>query len=392
MQLGEAQRRLLKNVTPLPVQDVAVTDALGRWLAEPLMARVSRPARDQSAMDGYALRAADGMASRRMIGESAAGRAFPESVGPNECVRISTGATMPDGADCVLIQEFAERSHDVVTPRQEIKLIAGKHVRTAGFDFRSGNVLLPPHQRIGPAQIGLAASSGHSTLPVRRRPTVGIIECGDELLPGPDGIAPSNGAMLSAMIDDALPCIGRRMGPVPDDIDRLIHAFEQAADCDVIVTSGGASVGDHDLLGPALRSWGAEIDFWKVAIRPGKPLLLARRDKITVIGLPGNPVSSFVTAYLFVLPFLRHLSGSAAPFPVRHVASTKRALEPGGDRTEFLRAIVSGKTIEVIDQRDSSALMALAMANALVERPAGCRANIPGDDVPFFRFENGGIA
>lgn len=392
--LAEAQARLLEDVTPLAVENVPAERAPGRYLAQPLLAARSQPAANLSAMDGYALRAGEA-GPWRVVGESAAGHPFAGTVSPCEAVRISTGALMPHGADAVLLQENAVRDGDTLSLNGEGDPDP-RHIRRAGFDFRKSDEVLPAGSRITPARLALALTAGHSTLPVHRLPTIAVIDSGDELSADPAVCAPhripaSNGAMLAAMsagvVGDIL-----RLGPVPDRLDALTGALERADAADVIVTSGGASVGDHDLVRPALEAWGADIAFWKVAMKPGKPLLVARRGRQYVLGLPGNPVSSYVAAFLFLLPLLRALAGSGAPLPRVAMLALKGDLPPGGARTEFLRAAWDGHGVSPAGEQDSSALVSLASANALIERAVGADAAKAGTPVPAYLLENGGIA
>jgi molybdopterin molybdotransferase len=392
--LAEAQARLLAMAAPLQIETLPTEQALGRHLAETLLARRTQPAADLSAMDGYALRESE-RGPWKIVGESAAGHPFSRFVGPDEAIRISTGALMPEGADAILLQENAARDGDTLSLNGEGEPTS-RHIRRAGFDFREGDLVLPAGTRIGPGQLTLAIAAGHAALPVHRLPRIAILDSGDELSTDPAGCAlhqipASNGPMIAAM------CAGLaseivRIGPVPDRMDALAGALERASNADVIVTSGGASVGDHDLIRPALNAWGTEIDFWKVAMKPGKPLLVARKGGQLVLGLPGNPVSSYVTAYMFLLPLLRALAGSATPLPAPVALPAGADLPAGGDRLEFIRAIVGGGTVSPLPQQDSSALRSLASANALIERPAHAPAAKAGTPVPAYLLENGGIA
>lgn len=381
--LEEAWARLLALVDPLPVEHVAAEQAHGRYLAEPLVATRTQPAADLSAMDGYAL-ASEGPWA--VVGESRCGAPFAAVLGPAEAARISTGAVVPEGADRVLIQENAKREGDQLSgPWPDL----GAHIRRQGIDFRQGDVLLPTGSRLGAPQIALALAAGADALAVPRTPRVAVLDCGDELV---DGSTPAtNGAMLAAMMA-GLPCEVRRIGPVPDDRTALAEALGQCEDCDLVVTSGGASVGDHDLVRPALEAWGAEIAFWRVAIRPGKPLLVARRGAALVLGLPGNPVSAYVTGFLFALPALRRMLGAGDPLPRGEPIRCTADLPPGGERGEFLRAIRRPDGVEPILRRDSSLLAQLARADALIWRPAHCSGAKAGTDVPVYRLENGAIA
>ncbi|HTN15802.1 MAG TPA: molybdopterin molybdotransferase MoeA [Sphingomonadaceae bacterium] len=392
--LNEAQARLLTSVSALPAEELPVEAALGRCLAAPLAARRTQPSADLSAMDGYALRLGES-GPWRVVGESAAGHPFPGTVGPGEAIRISTGALMPAGANAVLLQENTTRDGDRLSLNGEGEPRA-RHIRRAGFDFRTGDELMVPGTRIGPAQIALALSAGNATLPVHRLPHLAILDSGDELAVDPSECAPhqipaSNGAMLAAMAQGLAGDI-QRIGPVADDLGALAQALEAAGDSDVIVTSGGASVGDHDLIRPALEAWGAQIDFWRVAMKPGKPLLVARKGGTIVLGLPGNPVSSFVTGFFFLLPLLRALAGDRQPLPIPLPLPLGADLPAGGARMEFLRASLQGGTAVPVMEQDSSALRAMASAGLLIERPAGAPAAIRGTSAPAYLIGNGGVA
>ena len=393
--LAEAQARLLAQVEPLPAETVAAERAVGRYLAGPLLAARTQPAADLSAMDGYAVRADDVTGPWRVVGESAAGHPFAGGLRGGEAIRISTGALMPSGGSVVLLQENATRDGEALVLNGEGQPTA-RHIRRTGFDFRPGDAVLAAGSRIGPAQLALALAAGHAELAVRTLPSLAILDSGDELATDPAACAPhqlpaSNGAMLAAM---AAPFAGSilRLGPVPDRLEAMLAALDKAAETDVIVTSGGASVGDHDLVRPALERWGATIDFWRVAVRPGKPLLVARRGRQWVIGLPGNPVSSYVTAFLFLLPLLRALAGAAEPLPRGVVMRLGASVPPVGERTEFARARLEGDSLVPMTERDSSALAALARAEALIERAANASAADAGEFVRAYWLENGGIA
>lgn len=393
--LEEAQARLLALVAPLAPEECATHQALGRYLAEPLIACRTQPAADLSAMDGYALCGADFAGPWRVIGESAAGHPFTGSMSAGDAVRISTGALMPQDADRVLLQEDATRDEDLLSLSGDLPR-KGQHVRREGFDFRSGDRLLAEGVQITPAVAALALAAGRSRLAVRRRPSIAIIDSGDELSPDPAQCAPhqipaSNGAMLAAMAA-GVPCEITRIGPVRDTLPALTDALERARDADLIVTSGGASVGDHDLVRPALLAWGAELDFWKVAMKPGKPIMVARRGKQLILGLPGNPVSSYVTAFLFMLPLLRAMSGAASCLPRILSCTTSASLKPGGSRLELLRALWDGCEASPLQEQDSSGLSALACANALIIRPIDAPPAQPGERVEIYLLANGGVA
>jgi len=393
--LTEAQQRLLGQVQPLGAEEIAVAEAVGRYLAADLTARRTQPAADLSAMDGYAMRADDLTGAWRVVGRSAAGHPYPATLAMGEAVRISTGALVPAGAGAILLQEEAERDGDT------LRLAPGgepspRHIRRAGFDFREGDALIQSGTQIGPAQLALAISGGHSSVSVGRLPSVAVLDSGDELSADPSGCAPhqipaSNGAMLAAMAAPYASTV-RRIGPVADDLDALLAALAEAEDADVLVTSGGASVGDHDLIRPALERWGASIDFWRVAMKPGKPVMVARRGRQWVLGLPGNPVSSYVTAFLFLLPLLRALAGSGEPLPLPVSGRLDGNLPATGERQEFVRAWFNGQTIRPVNEQDSSALGALSAANVLIDRPARAEATISGAVVSCFHLGCMGIA
>jgi molybdopterin molybdotransferase len=393
--LDEAQRRLLALAEPLPAERVPVEQSVGRYTAEALTAARTQPAADLSAMDGYAMPGGDLAGPWRVVGESAAGRPFAGTLEAGEAVRISTGALMPAGSAAVLLQENAARDGDRLALNGEGDPSA-RHVRRAGFDFRSGDTLLPKGTRIGPAQLALAIMAGHAEIAAHALPSLAVIDSGDELATDPaacaDYLLPaSNGAMLAAMAAPHASSV-RRLGPVPDRLEALLAAFGDASGSDVIVTSGGASVGDHDLVRPALEAWGAQIDFWRAAMKPGKPILVARRGRQWILGLPGNPVSSYVTAFLFLLPLLRRLGGAAHSLPCAMRLLLGADMPAVGDRLEFVRARQAGGIVAPVSEQDSSALGSLAASNALIRREIGAPAARRNDPVDVYLLENGGIA
>lgn len=386
LELEEAQARLLALAKPTPVTDTPVEQALGRYLGRDLHAARTQPPADLSAMDGYAVA---GLGTWRIMGESRAGSPFNELLCAGQCARISTGAHMPRGADRVLIQEDAELLQpDLVSAREHPS--RGQHVRRRGFDFAEGDVVLEAGSRIGPPQLALALSAGHASLPVHLPPKVAIIDSGDELVADPrncpdDRIPASNGAMISAMLSET-GCEVVRIGPVADSMVDLGRALAKADNADIVITSGGASVGDHDLIRPALEAWGAQLDFWKVAMKPGKPILVATRGDQIIVGLPGNPVSSFVTSFLFALPLVRAAMGGNAPLPVAVEMNSAVDLPPVGSRREFLRGRHDGRTVTLVGSQDSSALRALAVSNCLIDRPANAPAAETGTPVRVFPY------
>ena len=393
--LEEAQTRLCDLASPMPSETVDASAAVGRFLATDIVARRTQPSADLSAMDGYAVREDDLAGPWHIVGESAAGHPFEGAIAVGEAARISTGAMMPHGAGAVLLQENATREGDHLRLNGEGDPTP-RHIRRAGFDFATEDILLRKGAAVGPAQLALAISGGHSRLPVHVLPSLAVLDSGDELSADPADCAPhqipaSNGPVIAAL---ARPFVSQvhRIGPVRDSMSDMLDGLERASVADVIVTSGGASVGDHDLVRPALEEWGAEIDFWRVAIKPGKPLMVARRGKRIILGLPGNPVSSFVTAFLFLLPLLRKLAGAGQVLPRAVSLRCGTPLPSGGKRTEFLRGRLADESVVVIEEQDSSALRALAAADVLIRRDIDARPTQAGDSVPAYRIQNGGIA
>lgn len=393
--LDEAQRRLLDQVEPLPVEKVRVDAARGRYTAVKVLAARTQPSADLSAMDGYAMVADDLDGPWQVVGESAAGRPFGGTIGLGQAVRISTGAMMPARAGAVLLQENATRDGTRLSLNGEGSP-SPRHVRRAGFDFRAGDQLLAAGFRIGPAQLALAIAGGNAGLAVHALPTVAVLDSGDELAADPTicadhQIPASNGAMLAAMVAPYAGLV-KRLGPVPDTLDAMLQALEAASDADVIVTSGGASVGDHDLVRPALEAWGATLEFWRVALKPGKPILVARRGRQWIVGLPGNPVSSYVTAFLFLLPLLRKMGGAAHPLPDVIDLTLDAELPATAGRLELVRAIQIGGKVRPVSEQDSSAMRALASSNALIRREIHQPAASSGDLVEAYLLEDGGMA
>jgi molybdopterin molybdotransferase len=387
--LEEAQARLLALAPLLPPETIATEAALGRFLAEDIPAVRTQPPADLSAMDGYALNG--GAGPWTLVGESRAGAPFRTVLEPGECVRISTGAIVPPGADRVLLQEDAADVAGLITATEAPP--PGRHIRARGFDFHAEDLLLPVGTRLTPARLALALAGGHGEVSAPRRPRVAVMDSGDELSADPAQCLPhqipaSNAAMIAAMLAP-LGCEITRIGPVPDSREALAEALAIAEGSDILVTSGGASVGDHDLIKPALADWGAQPAFWKVAIKPGKPLLVATRGEQVILGLPGNPVSSFVTAFLFALPLVRAAQGNPDPLPRAVTMFAGEDLPAIGPRREFLRAVVDGNTVRLAGSQDSSALSALAAAEALIDRPAHAPAARAGEAVRVFLLQNG---
>lgn len=369
----EAQQRLLGLHAPLPCEERTLAQCFGHYLAEDIVAKRTQPGADLSAMDGYALCHADGAEPRRVIGESAAGLAFKGSISAGEAVRIFTGAHVPIGADSIIIQEDIAVSGDRIEPTEGSSPKLGAHIRKAGSDFAAGDLLLSKGSRMASGAIAAAAMAGYGALQVGSLPKISIISSGDELrTPGEaltdEQIPSSNAVMLNAMLS-GLPCEIRDHGIARDTLPALVEKITEAQNSDIIVTIGGASVGDHDLVQPALKQAGADINYWRVAIRPGKPMMAGKLGNSVILGLPGNPGSAFVTAYLFLLPLVRYLAGSSKPWPPAFELPCGQDLPKGGARTEYLRAaIVEGK-LQPFSHQDSGMTATLAKANALIVRP-----------------------
>jgi molybdopterin molybdotransferase len=385
--LEEAQSRLIALARPLPIETVPLLDARGRWIAAALHADRTQPARDMSAMDGYAVAHADGTGPWTLVGESAAGKAFAGTLGAGQAVRIFTGAVMPAGADCVVIQEDVLSNGDRISLGTDMAVTLGQHVRKAGSDFTQRDLLIGEGEQVTAARIALAAMGGYGHLPVRRRATVALISTGDELVePGAptrdDQIPSSNALMLAAMLGKDQ-CVIVNKGIVPDTMDALRETL-RSAEADIIVTIGGASVGDHDLVRPALLAEGANIDFWKVAMRPGKPLMAGTLGSSLVLGLPGNPVSAFATAMLFLKPLVAALGGASEPLPRRECTILDGHLAPTGPRVDHVRALRSGGRVSPVGQNDSAALLALARSDAFIIRPPNSPAGKAGDQVEIY--------
>lgn len=366
----------------LPAETLPLASCAGRVLAEDLKALRTQPPFANSAMDGYAVRAEDlaAGAELRVIGESAAGRSFDGSLSAGEAVRIFTGAPLPAGSDTILIQENADGVGSPVIRVRE-GAAKGRFVRPAGLDFREGEVLIETGTRLDSAGLGLAAAMGHPALPVRRKPLVAILATGDELvLPGetvgPDQIVASNSYALAALVEQT-GATALDLGIARDTHEDLAEKIGRArsADADVLITLGGASVGEHDLVQAALKAQGMELGFWKIAMRPGKPMMMGRFGRMVAVGLPGNPVSSIVCGHLFVLPLIEALLGMPDPQRDRSEPGILgRDLPANDERQDYLRADLTltsaGWQATPFEKQDSSMLAALFRAEALVIRPA----------------------
>ncbi|MCQ4161920.1 molybdopterin molybdotransferase MoeA [Roseomonas sp. GC11] len=392
--VAEARARILAALQPTGGETVALPEAWNRVLAAPVVARLTQPPAAVSAMDGYALRAADGAegAVLRVIGAAPAGHPFAGTLGAGEAVRIFTGGVVPAGADAILLQEDATPGEGPDSPTVLVReaVRPGRWIRPQGLDFRAGDTLLSAGRRLTARDIGLAAAANHPWLTVHRAPRVAILATGDEIvLPGEPlpagGIVSSNAHALAALVLAAggVPLVL----PIATDREESITAAAAAArGCDMLVTTGGASVGEHDLIQKALAPQGLAVDFWKIAMRPGKPLIWGRLGETPLLGLPGNPVSALACAVLFLWPALARLSGlPAAPPPFRR-AVTGADLPANDGREDYMRATVSagpeGQVVVTAAQRqDSSMLRVLAGADALLRRLPHAPALPAGSEV-----------
>jgi len=402
--VADAVARVIEGVAPLPTETVALGDAAGRVLAAPLAARRTQPPFAASAMDGYAVRAAD-LASPpvrlKLVGASAAGHGFAETLGSGETVRISTGAPVPAGADAILIQENAD-TPDAATVVAKESVAVGYHIRPAGLDFSEGAALLAAGRTFGMRELGLAAAMGYGEVAARRRPRVAIVSTGDELvppgtLPGPDQIVSSNAIGVAALVE-AAGGAATDLGIVVDDAHTIAGAIDAAValPADVLVTIGGASVGDHDLVQDALTGRGMDLGFWRIAMRPGKPLMfgrIARNDggaPLRVLGLPGNPVSAMVCAILFLRPLIDALLGRPQTDP-SEAAVLGAAVGENDTRQDYLRATLAASpdglpVATPLRRQDSSMLSILGAADCLLIRPPHAPAAAAGAPCRIIRF------
>lgn len=392
LSVADALAHILAGVTPTAGEPVALHDAVGRTLAEPLVARLTQPPFDASAMDGYAVRVADVAklpAQLKVIGEAAAGHPFSETVHAGEAVRIFTGAPLPCGADAIVIQENADLHGDAVTIQDGRPDPA--HLRPRGGDFTEGETLIEIGKRLEPRHLALAAAMGHDRITVHRKPIVAILATGDELVepgtrPGPGQIIASNSYAIAAMVARAggEPHL---LGIARDTIQSLEDRLRKAANAEVLVTIGGASVGDHDLVSKALTGVGYTLDFWKIAMRPGKPLMFACKPGQRVIGVPGNPVSSIICTAIFVEPLIAALSGEVGTLAASTLqAQLTKPLERNGPRQHYMRARLEQPAdgpplVTPAEDQDSSLLSILARSNALIVRPPGAPALSAGEKV-----------
>lgn len=381
MPVADALSAILAGAAPLPEEMVALDTAYHRVLARDLAALRTQPPQAMSAMDGYAVRSAD--AARpgtrfNVIGEVAAGRPFDRAVGPGEAVRIFTGGVIPDGADAVVIQEDTAADGPGITITEAAA--AGRHIRPAGVDFNKGDLLLRSGSRLSDRDLSLAASMNYPQLAVRRRPKVAMLATGDELVmpgsqPGQGQIVYSNGYALRALARaEGAETID--LGIAADTVEATTNGIRRARDsgADILITTGGASVGDHDLVKQSLQAEGVKMAFWRIAMRPGKPMMHGRLGAMRVIGLPGNPVSSYVCGFLFLVPLIRSLLGRSTIHHRIETALLGRDVVANDQREDYLRAQLDERaggapTATPVNHQDSSLLGNLAAARALVIRP-----------------------
>ena len=393
MPVEEARARIVSNVKPLAAEQIAIAYALGRVLAKPISAKRDQPPFDASAMDGYAIRSEDTATELSVIGISAAGHAFKGKLNSGEAVRIFTGAPVPATSDAVVIQENTKAEGKIVTILSPAR--AQQNIRPRGLDFKKGETLLPAFIRLNARDIGLAAAMNCNILSVRKKPVVAVIATGDELvLPGqkprPDQIVSSNSNALAAMAEsfgaEVINC-----GIVKDNLKATERAILKMAKADVIVTTGGASVGDHDFIQEALKNTGVKIDFWKIAMRPGKPFMYGRKGRQHVLGLPGNPVSALVCARLFLKPLLDALQGLPAEDSLTMVR-LGTAMTANDSRQDYVRAKLEiaadgSRTATPFNKQDSSMQRTFRDAHCLIIRAPSAPAASAGDLVPILNLD-----
>lgn len=397
MPVDAALSLVLSDLAPLPEERVPVGEAMGRVLAQDLIARRSQPAADMSAMDGYAVRAADIAALPARLplkGESAAGRPLGAPLAPGTAVRIFTGALVPEGADTVVIQENTRRDGDVVVV--EVETAPGRNIRLKGFDFAEGAVILKAGHRMSARDVMLAAAANHGHVVVRRRPRVAILQTGDELVrpgeaSGLSDVVMSNVFGLTALAQAAGAEVSD-LGKVEDTLEgtRAAIARARAQGFDLLVTSGGASVGEHDLMAPALRAEGIDLTVHRIALRPGKPLMYGRGGPMRVLGLPGNPVSSYVCAFLFLTPLLKALQGRTDLEAPRLPARLAAPVKANDVRLDFMRCTSTPgpdgvPEVTPLPLQDSGMISALAEADCLLVRPAFAPEAAVGDACQIIR-------
>lgn len=392
LSVAEALARVTEGLAPLEAERVALGQATARVLAEDLASRLTQPPFDASSMDGYAVRAEDVAAlpaTLRLVGQSAAGAGFRGSVGRGEAVRIFTGAPVPDGADTIVIQEDAEQASGMVTVKA---MSPTRHIRPRGQDFKEGEVLLRAGTRLGPRELMLAAAMNQPELPVRRKPKVAILATGDEVVP--PGVELERDQIVSSVPYGLAALIERHggetmsLGIAKDEPESLVTLARAGRGADIFLTIGSASVGERDLVASALRSEGLELGFWKIAMRPGKPMLFGRIGSQRVLGVPGNPVSALICAHVFLVPMLERMLGLAEDARPEPEAVLGEALEANGEREHYMRARSvwredGVRIVRPLPSQDSSLVAALARADCLIVRaphapslPHGARVRI----------------
>ncbi|MDO5656939.1 MAG: molybdopterin molybdotransferase MoeA [Paracoccus sp. (in: a-proteobacteria)] len=384
--VDEALAKLLDLARPVGTEQIPLSQGLGRVLAAPVTAALTQPPFDAASMDGYALRHADLGGALTVIGEAAAGRPWQGEPRPGTAIRIFTGAPVPVGYDLVVMQENVSRDGDMITISD---LRNNTNIRPQGSDFKSGSSF-DPKRPLTPRDLALIAAMNVASLTVFRRPRVAVLAGGDELVP--PGTPPGPGQIICSN-DIAVAAIATRAGAVaeclpiaPDRLDALRDRFARAAGADLIVTIGGASVGDHDLIGRVTQEIGMERSFYKIAMRPGKPLIAGRIGDAAMIGLPGNPVSSIVCAEIFIRPMLRAMQG--LPVENRLEEGVLGAdLPPEGPRQHYRRARLDARIVTPFDDQDSARLALMAEADALIVRPAGDPARKAGEKIAFIRLD-----
>ena len=397
MSVEEARARILAAISRTEAETVPIQKAHGRVAAEDLAARLTHPPDPVSAMDGYALRSADvgGMPLKlRKIGVSRAGERFKGELEPGTCIRIFTGAVVPASADVIALQEDAEEAGDEVVLREVNP--PGRFIRTAGLDFSVGQVLVPAGHALSARDIGLLASSGHGEAPVRRRPRVAILSTGDELvppgvIPGPDQIVGSNGIALAAAVE-SWGAEAVEIGIAVDQTGAIAEAADQARGADILITSGGASAGDHDLVQAGFAERDFKTDFWRIAMRPGKPLMFGHIGELPVLGVPGNPVSALVCAMLFLRPAIRKMLGMADVGPRFDLARLTVAMGPNDKREEYGRGRLERDAegalmVTPFGAQDSAMQKLLAHADCLIRRAPHALAVAEGDEVEVMRLD-----
>ncbi len=386
--VADALARLLRDVALTATETVPLREAGSRILAEDIAAGRSQPPFDASAMDGYAVRAADAHqgATLSVIGQSRAGQRFSGTIGDGQAVRIFTGAPVPEGADAILIQENATPSGDRISVEKSVT--QGQFIRPEGLDFKAGDKLMSAGLELSARTIALAASMNQPRLVVRRKPRVAVLATGDELVPpgqtpGDDQIISSNGVGISSLVE-TVGGVANDLGIAADTLPAIEGAIPDPEETDILVIIGGASVGDHDLVQEALTQRGMTLDFWRIAMRPGKPLMVGNLRTMKVLGLPGNPVSALVCGHIFLKPLIRKMLGAAFKQP-EITASLTASLPENDERQDYIRAIVerdeTGYRATPFSRQDSSMLATLASSNGLIIRPPHAPALPVGADV-----------